>query len=189
MFGPIFWKIEHGDRLILFHFLNACAINNRFWQKKKKLAHSVRPKTVPSHLKRKVEGRGKGNGERKKGSEAFAETEKNCKCPSRELNLVPSANAADALPMATSPASCSNFFFFRQISKASSRQMAFLFNGEAETMEREGEKEEARSRSRDGLCQCQRLHLRPPWSPQSWPTSDLPVHTDHSRYFPVLNKI
>ena len=34
MFGPIFWKMEHGDPLILFHFLTACAINNRFWQKK-----------------------------------------------------------------------------------------------------------------------------------------------------------
>ena len=33
MFGPIFWKMEHGDPLILFHFLTACAINNRFWQK------------------------------------------------------------------------------------------------------------------------------------------------------------
>ena len=33
MFGPILWKMEHGDPLILFHFLTACAINNRFWQK------------------------------------------------------------------------------------------------------------------------------------------------------------
>ena len=33
MFGPIFWKMEHGDPLILFHFPTACAINNRFWQK------------------------------------------------------------------------------------------------------------------------------------------------------------
>ena len=33
MFGPIFWKMEHGDPLILFHFLTACAINNRFGQK------------------------------------------------------------------------------------------------------------------------------------------------------------
>ena len=33
MFWPIFWKMEHGDPLILFHFLTACAINNRFWQK------------------------------------------------------------------------------------------------------------------------------------------------------------
>ena len=32
MFGPIFWKIEHGDPLILFHFLTACVINDRFWQ-------------------------------------------------------------------------------------------------------------------------------------------------------------
>ena len=32
-FGPIFWKMEHGDPLILYHFLTACAINNRFWQK------------------------------------------------------------------------------------------------------------------------------------------------------------
>ena len=46
MVGPIFWKID--DPLISFHFLNAYAINNRFWQKK--LAHSVRPKTVLSHL-------------------------------------------------------------------------------------------------------------------------------------------
>ena len=33
MFGPIFWKMEHGYPPILFHFLTACAINNRFWQK------------------------------------------------------------------------------------------------------------------------------------------------------------
>ena len=33
MFGPIFWKMEHGNPLISFHFLTACAINNRFWQK------------------------------------------------------------------------------------------------------------------------------------------------------------
>ena len=33
MFWPIFWKIEHGDPLILFHFLNACAMSNRFWHK------------------------------------------------------------------------------------------------------------------------------------------------------------
>ena len=28
-----FWKMEHGDPLILFHFVTACAINNGFWQK------------------------------------------------------------------------------------------------------------------------------------------------------------
>ena len=50
MFGPIFWKIEHGDPLMLFLFLSACAINNRFRQKDI-LAHSVQSKTVPSHLK------------------------------------------------------------------------------------------------------------------------------------------
>ena len=33
MFGPIFWKLEHGDPLILFHFLTAGAMNIRFWQK------------------------------------------------------------------------------------------------------------------------------------------------------------
>ena len=40
--------MELGDPLISFHFLTACAINNRFWQK---MAHFVRPKIVPSHLK------------------------------------------------------------------------------------------------------------------------------------------
>ena len=48
MFRPIFWKIEHGDPL-LFHFLTACAINNRLWPKK--IGTFVWPKTVPSHLK------------------------------------------------------------------------------------------------------------------------------------------
>ena len=33
MFGPIFWKMVHGDPVMLFHFLTACAINKRFLQK------------------------------------------------------------------------------------------------------------------------------------------------------------
>ena len=49
----IFWQIEHGDPLrIFFLFPNGRAINNNFWPKK--LARSLRPKTVPSRLKRQA---------------------------------------------------------------------------------------------------------------------------------------
>ena len=56
--------------------------------------------TVEEALRREVEGRGKGKGEREEGSEALAETEKKiANCPSQESNPVPSANAIDALPL------------------------------------------------------------------------------------------